>query len=477
MTKEVFIIDEDYAFHSLKKQLQQFRWILSPDDAYQGGTSLLVQEMDYSTPEPSPLPIPIPPTPPGKPRSIMVPLYDVHISLMNADNSSVELVYKPNKANIKVGLHLGMVASGVFDLRGLLAEKVQPRSTPQKPLTIGETPSNTATTTTHDEEQRKLLAMVTLVSSGDEHTTLDVSKSLEAGQTYTIEPLQEGWYRLTLHLSNLTFVDELRKSQGPSYDAMSTIVLSQLGITLTYENDDASTLGAEADFSTQSLVTLGSFAVVPSWSLNFHGSCVIGVTSKDSRVSTISQPETASRQKAQEETFVETVDEGEKEWLKVSSTLKWNVGHVVLPTQSSSSVSSAVATPDPEAQQISTSDCSHYCVYLSAVDDPNQAQFVGTAFTTQYRISNFELQAPKEEATPTPAPSPPSPPSPPAPRSPKVAPARKIKAFIQGVFKDREDAQPGGSTEAPTRKIWAFVQGVCRDGRADSADMWAKCLI
>lgn len=408
----------------------------------------------------------------------MVPLYDVHISLMNAENSSVELVYKPNKANIEVGLHLGMVASGGIDLRSLLAEKALPRLTTQEPLTIGEAFADTAITTTCDEKQGKLLAMVTLASSGnDEHTTLNVSNSLEAGQTYTIEPLQDGWYRLTLHLSSLMCVDELRRSQGPSYNAMSTIVLSQLGITLTYENDDASTLGAEADFSTQSLVTFGSLAVVPTWSLRFHGSCVTAVTSKASRVDKISQPEAASlvRQKAQEETSVDTMEEGGNEWLKVSTTLKWSVSHVVLPTDSSSSVSSSVATPSTEAQpQIPTTDCSHYCVYLSAVDDPYQAQFVGTAFTTQYRISNFGLQAPKEETTPTPTLSPPSSPS---PQSPKVAPARKIKAFIQGVFKDREDAQSGGSVESPTRKIWAFVQGVCRDGRADSANMWVKCLI
>ncbi|KAG0085621.1 hypothetical protein BGZ93_000542, partial [Podila epicladia] len=237
-------------------------------------------------------------------------------------------------------------------------------------------------------------------------------------------------------------------------DAMSKIVLSQLGITLTYESDDEDALGADADFSTHSLVTLGSFAVVPTWSLNFHGSCVTAVSSKDSRVDMISQPSASLvRERAQETSSVETnVEEGGEDWLRVSSTLKWTVGHVVLPIGSSSvsTLASAAAYPSPDAL-IPTTDCSHYCVYVSAVDDPNQAQFVGTAFTTQYRVSNFELLAPKEEAfTLTPTMESPQPP-------------RQSAADLDA--------------PVPTRKVWAFVQGVCRDGRADMANMWAKCLV
>ncbi|KAG0336287.1 hypothetical protein BG000_006733 [Podila horticola] len=464
MTKEVFIVGEDYALQSDKKQhhRERFRWILSSKDAYQGGTSLCVQELRYSKPEPSPLPIPIPPPHPGKQsRSIVVPLYDVHISLMNTENSSVELVYKPNQANIEVGMHLGMTAGGL-DSHSLFTEKAWSRSTHlQEPLTIGRASLDSIATTTRDVEglgEDKPLALVTLASSsyGAEYTTaLAVPRTLEdLGKTYMIEPLQDGWFRLTLHLSSLMSIDELRKSQSQGQgqsqgqDAMSTIVLSQLGITLTYESDDASSLGADADITTHSLVTLGSFAVVPSWSLHYHGSCVIAVTSKDTRVDTISQPSASLiRERAQEASSIETnAEEGGEDWLRVSSTLQWNVGHVVLP----SSVLTTVPAPAPGPDTlISTTDCSYYCVYLSAVDDPYQAQFVGTAFTTQYRISKFELQAPKVEApVPTPSPEQPQPPQ-----------------------------QPGVNQEAPARKVWAFVQGVCRDGRADSANMWAKCLV
>ncbi|KAG0352894.1 hypothetical protein BG005_007721 [Podila minutissima] len=463
MTKEVFIVGEDYALHSQKKHRERFRWVLSPKDAYQGGTSLCVQELRYSTPEPSPLPVPIPRTPGKQSRSIMVPLYDVHISLMNGENSSVELIYKPNRANIEVGLHLGMTAGGL-DPHNMFTEKAWPRSTlsSQEPLTIGKASKDTGATR-DVVGQSQPLALVTLASLGYgtecTTTTLAVPKSLEdLGQTYTIEPLQEGWFRLTLHLSSLMSVGALRQNRSQSQDlgqeAMSKIVLSQLGITLTYESDDADALGADADFSTHSLVTLGSFAVVPTWSLNFHGSCVIAVTSKDTRVDMISQPSVSLvRERAQETSSIETnVEEGGEVWLRVSSTLKWTVGHVVLPTGSSSvsTLAPAAAAPGGPDAQIPTTDCSHYCVYLSVVDDPNQAQFVGTAFTNQYRVSNFELLAPKEEApTPTPTPQPPQPPQ-----------------------------QPSGDLDAPVpnRKVWAFVQGVCRDGRAD-ANMWAKCLL
>ncbi|KAG0024932.1 hypothetical protein BGZ82_010304 [Podila clonocystis] len=456
MTKEVFIVGEDYALHGQKQYRPRFRWILSPKDAYQGGTSLCVQELRYNTPEPSSLPVPILPTPGKQSISIMVPLYDVHISLMNAENSSVELVYKPNQANIEVGMHLGMTAGGL-DPRTLFTEKSWPRSTPssQEPLTIGKA-SKDIVAPRDAVWQSQPLALVTLASSGHGTkytTTVAVPKSLDdLGKSYTIEPLQDGWFRLTLHLSSLMSVDTLRQSQ--SQEAMSTIVLSQLGITLTYENDADADAGADADFSTHSLVTLGSFAVVPSWSLHFHGSCVIAVASKDTRVDTISQPSASLvRERAQEASIQSNVEEGGEDWLRVSSTLKWTVGHCVVPSgfSSVSSVSSVpVLGPSPDAM-IPTTDCSHYCVYLSAVDDPYQAQFVGTAFTTQFRVSNFELLAPKVEApTPTPAPQPPQPPQ-----------------------------QPGGdlNVPVPTRKVWAFVQGVCRDGRADSANMWAKCLL
>ncbi|KAG0080508.1 hypothetical protein BGZ92_000626 [Podila epicladia] len=431
MTKEVYIVGKDYTLHSRKKHhRERFRWVLSPKDAYHGGTSLCVQELHYSTPEPSPLPIPIPPTPGKQSRSIMVPLYDVHISLMNAENSSVELIYKPNQANIEVGMHLGMTAGGL-DPHSLFSEKAWPRSAPfsQESLTTGGV-SKDSIAIRDIIRQSKPLALVTLASSGygtECTTTLAIPKLLEdLGKTYTIEPLQEGWFRLTLHLSSLMSPEPEPEPE----DAMSKIVLSQLGITLTYESDDEDALGADADFSTHSLVTLGSFAVVPTWSLNFHGSCVTAVSSKDSRVDMISQPSASLvRERAQETSSVETnVEEGGEDWLRVSSTLKWTVGHVVLPIGSSSvsTLASAAAYPSPDAL-IPTTDCSHYCV------------------------SNFELLAPKEEAfTLTPTMESPQPP-------------RQSAADLDA--------------PVPTRKVWAFVQGVCRDGRADMANMWAKCLV
>ncbi|KAG0340104.1 hypothetical protein BG004_006553, partial [Podila humilis] len=516
MSKEVLILGIDKKLHRQKKMLDQVRWIISPEDAYHGGTSVLVEEQHFDAPMPNPIPptLPTPPLPPPPPKepskdppspppkqspspppkqppppppkeppvpplkdipsslpellpsllgekrtkTALVPLYDVHIALTGNENSSVELIYKPCQEGMEVGIHLGMITAGSlpWDNDG------------------GEALGGDECIS---EVDRNILGLVTFASSkichGYDEGAGSVVKirRLSEGQErlFVDENLENGWKRLTLHLSSLaSFVggkEGIEQLQG--HDVFGPgIILSQLGITMTYLSSPNDTKArADSDISgtlpSDPLVVLGSLAVVPTSSMYAIGSCTQGMTSEDSGIDTTAQP-TISLVREQRHgrtpgvsqgvfstTVVGISDntgtdvDGRHQWLRVSSTLEWSVGFPVVNLHSASTMAS-----DSHTVQSQSIEYSHYCIYLAVgEDDPNKAQFVGRAFTTKYRVSNAELRVPNDHPQ-----------------------------------DDADDDKDGKSLKKVEgghdgRNLWAFVQGIRRDGQSDPTHLWAKCAI
>ncbi|KAG0211755.1 hypothetical protein BGX33_004097 [Mortierella sp. NVP41] len=536
MAKEVFSIERGHNVLPLPGKLRAVRWVLSPDDAYNGGTSLVVQEfsLDSSTPPLPPLPIPSTPTPTPSPpsspptlppgeggdhkdaaidtahttrtRSIIVPLFDTQISLMGAQSSTVELVFKTCQSDVQVGVHLGMLAAEQeldgdgkaltvarkFERHELL-ELLEPSVKAQwesVPL-LGQASSPDSV-----PSSSKGFLSVGAIEGADQSRQLETVLALdvspqEGGYVDAIEILEGGWRRLTLHISSLF------SALGEKRSDLSTIFLSQLGLTLTYESQAAPSKAPEKEES-RPLVIVGSLAVVPTWSAVYKGSCVQGLkadanqfvveeTKPDPTIGSVARHRRHQQQHALSDiATIEPIVRPAKPVLKVSSTVTWNVGFPIVrpnlgtPKRSSSS------------GEVSSTDYSHFAVYVSLEQRDatvtsvqktraarggggsdrvkNSLLFVGTAFTNRYQIAQFEI--PLDQFIPESG-------SGPVSRLSETA-TTATEAMVTTSATDVEH-QPAvqrllTSLELEDRgrqSLWVWVQGVRRDGRADERHDWA----
>ncbi|KAF9429627.1 hypothetical protein BGZ94_010095 [Podila epigama] len=461
MTKDVFSLDKRIS--SQEQPRARVRWVLSPEDAYQGGTSILIQEVYSRNPNPPPtLPpsLPAPPPPPPPPsqppetqlpaviskrtsfsKTILVPLYDVHIELLGTESSTVEVVYKLLQEDVKIGLHLGMVASNTLTRFNSQFLKVNNAVTLK-----GKIPQ---TSFLQDQGlvagKKNVLATVASGSLSDANGPghwIEMA-SQDNGRLYTVESLQTGWQKLSIHLSSLFNLGQY--DDGGLHDqddSKSAIILSQLGVTLAYESSvpDDEDLIKDNNDHVESLVLLGSLAVLPTRSLHVRGSSVQGLTSRNTRLQVNDQPDTP---------LLKGENQGSQ--LRVSSSLAWSVGYPILGTEvlhhhggetfnfvERPRVGQSTARDTETETEVHSTDYSHYCIYLSTVDDPYGAQFIGTSFTTVYVIVDVEIPM-------------------------------TVKSQSEPIEVERSEQEP--------QTVWAWVQGIRRDGQADSAHYWAKCSL
>ncbi|KAF9958399.1 hypothetical protein BGZ70_009198 [Mortierella alpina] len=309
MIKEVFLIDQEgpvgVGASSRTSTRKAVRWIVSPNEAYHGGASIVIQEFtlkDPALPLP-PLPTPIPPPPLSSSsssegpfplatelhhlrhehardrgsKSVLVPLFDTRISLDQCQDSMVELVFKPCREDVQVGLHLGMlrteagtsVARQVTDSEfwNLLHPEIKVQKQVVKtrsrrgPSSSGLDTDATQELHPHRHQHQQGASSLAAESSpsgihGKHHSdrlavvTLDsvevpenigtgfvLERSLQAegesGKLYSIEELTGGWKRLRLYLARVFAVPG--QPIGSRGGSSETIVVSQLGVTLDYE--------------------------------------------------------------------------------------------------------------------------------------------------------------------------------------------------------------------------------------------------
>ncbi|KAF9912452.1 hypothetical protein EC991_010539 [Linnemannia zychae] len=537
LSKEVFSIERGHTVLPLPGTPKAVRWILSPKEAYNGGTSLIVQEfsLDSSTPPLPPLPIP-PPPPPTLPRddsgniptainidttsmktadivhttrtrSIIVPLFDTQITLLNALDSTVELVFRSCQNDVQVGVHLGMMAAeqgkgdsgktttfarklAKYELLDLLEPsiKAQWEVVPKaQDIDISSASSKAFLSigTIEGADRSKHLETV---------LALDITPE-EGGFVDSIETLEGEWRRLTLHISSLFSTlgasDEKRRF-------LSTIFLSQLGLTLSYEGQSTPSTAPEKE-EARPLLVVGSLAVVPTWSAVYKGSCVQGLKADASQfvavvrkgkigetidVGTGEQQHQQNQQHVLSEIAVSHQQHAlglNKSVLKVSSTITWNVGYPIVGP----SLGALRKPPPATLGQVSSLDYSHYAVYLSleprdsTVDTLMRCKagdlekeedrvllFVGTAFTNQYQILQFEV--PLDDVFPSSQePSPQLPAPSPDGITITTASTTTMTTDVQRLLTAKE------LMDQDRRSIWVWVQGIRRDGRADEQQDWA----
>ncbi|KAF9133544.1 hypothetical protein BGW39_009515 [Mortierella sp. 14UC] len=536
LSKEVFSIERGHTVLPLPGAPKAVRWVLSPQEAYSGGTSLIVQEfsLDSSTPPLPPLPIPPPPPSPpstlpkdgtgnGPPttdidttpmkaadivhatrtRSIIVPLFDTQIALLSALDSTVELVFKPCQNDVQVGIHLGMMTaeqdkddSGKTTTfaRKLAKHELLDLLEPSIKAQWEVVP--TARDDGSSSGPSKAFLSLGAIEGADRSKHLETVLALditleEGGFVDAVETLEGGWRRLTLHISSLFSTLD---ATGEKRRDLSTIFLSQLGLTLTYEGQPAPSKAPEKEES-RPLVAVGSLAVVPTWSAVYKGSCVQGleadanqfvvVERKDKTDVTI-EAGAGNQQHQQPQHALSEIAVprqrhalgSNKSVLKVSSTITWNVGYLIVgPT-----LGALHKPPSVALGQVSSVDYSHYAVYLSleprdsTVDTVTRCKvggrekeedrvlmFVGTAFTNQYQIVQFEV--PLDQVFP-----PSQEPSPqlPVPDGITITTATTTTTTdVQRLLTTTELIGQG------RRSIWVWVQGIRRDGRADEQQDWA----
>lgn len=525
LSKEVFSIERGHDALPLPGTPKAVRWILSPEGAYNGGTSLVVQEfsLDSSTPPLPPQPIPRPPeSPPSLPpgheetreaptiydatpmraadivhttrtRSIIVPLFDTQISLLNALDSTVELVFKSCQSDVQVGVHIGMMAAeqdkddsgksttiacklSRHDLLELLEPsiKTQWEGTPA-PLPAKMTKGFLSLGAIEGADRLKQLETV---------LALDISPE-QGGFVDAIETLEGGWRRLTLHISSL-FSDVFREKRK---EDLSTIFLSQLGLTLTYEGQAAPSTAPEKEES-RALVIVGSLAVVPTWSAVYKGSCVQGIKADETQSVVIEKNDQSgaaieSAVPNQQQHTLSDISIHEQQQpesirpttsvLKVSSSVTWNIGYPIVGPTLGASISNKPSSL--VASEISPVDYSHYAVYLSleprnsTIDSVRTCKvegraggigeklFVGTAFTNQYQILQFEI--PMDQVIPGYSSQLPA---------DAITTAATITSTTTGMQRLLTSVEV---TDQSRRSIWVWVQGIRRNGRADEPQDWA----
>ncbi|KAG0053973.1 hypothetical protein BGZ83_000117 [Gryganskiella cystojenkinii] len=617
MNKEIFMLNQ--GFDSGIIPAKGIRWVVTPEEAYTGGSSVVIQEfsLDEGTPFPPTLPMPIPPpkkepeddpekkpsgpgalAPPALPspvpstvppkdlrrmslstarsNSILIPLFDTQISLWSAQNSTVELIFKVHDNDVQVGVHLGILATKrgsndkPMEVRkvteseawSLLHPEIKTPHQRQRPTLgesdnkkeddgvvggeyedLAETPLNLSQFTQKSlsmvdtSKSRGVLAVMTLddPTEGSEFSSTYMAwvPSLgDEGSVYTVEALADGWSRLTLHLSSLLALHGEQEGDDCCTELdLSTIILSQLGVTLTFESQRQCHGGSggvpDEPKSTRPLVALGSLAVVPTWSAHYRGSCVQGLNGDDNHVIIVKKPSPALDLSSSDAGEASSLSDAVlplpvKTCLRISTSLSWDVGFPIVPPGEEelltigSRAGSTPSLPLSDDSILPTTDYGHFCIYIStetgAVPAPlppsgpvapppphpslstfsspglqekekgasvsisdtknnsgqtrgdqtrgDQVQFVGTAFTNKFRISNLEIEI--EGLNPD---------------ALREASAQlRMKAGMVAVA--ASTATSSSSSSSPPNSsgngVWLWVQGVRRDGRADARADWAK---
>ncbi|KAG0007068.1 hypothetical protein BGZ65_009840 [Modicella reniformis] len=482
MTKEILVLEQDYSVRIPAPEGTIIRWVMSPEDAYNGGTSVVVQEFNLSESKPPvpQAPIPTPPPPPpetdnahSRRKSILVPLFNTLISMPNAQMSTIELIYKPCQDSVHVGVHLGLLATGDPSrvARKVSKDKLQQALHPAFRAQIETTENESGgyfISNTPDPINKELFSLITLDAPEPmaiPEAALGVVSQQEQHHLHAVEILPDGWRRLILHLSNIFGSPEKLSSEDKTDLDMTSIAISQLGIILSYQEQTA--LKSSQVEESRSLVIIGSLAVVPTWSMQHAGSYVQGLESSDTQSillerNTHLKVQGTPQQPLQQELDVLGGSTGDNQRysisISISSTLKWNIGFPIdnpgRPLPSDTPVANSC---------VSTSEYSHFCVYVSlerikgskeTIGDKNAeaeegvVMFVGTAFTNRYRIAHFEVALEHGIATSNTEPS--------------------SDVSSKGVIPPTEMLQQHG------QEIWAWVQGIRRDGRADEKRDWAK---
>ncbi|KAF9928900.1 hypothetical protein FBU30_002042 [Linnemannia zychae] len=518
LSKDIFSTNRGHTGIPLPGIPKAVRWILSPEEAYNGGTCLIVQEfsLDSSTPPLPPLPIPPPSLPVSLPqynesaltnnsditswetvdrnhitrtRSIIVPLFDTQISLSNAIDSTVELIFKSCLSDVQVGVHLGMMVSEqdkddddkiVAFARNLAKNEILELLEPSIKEQLGNASSPTHTSSINLPSSVTKSGFLSFgaaeeaSSSGNLETvlTLDIHPQ-ESGFANVTEILEGGWRRFTLHISSL-----FANNGGEKGRDLSTIYLSQLGLTLTYDGETAPSKAPEKE-EFRPLVIVGSLAVVPTWSAAYKGSCVLGLKTDASQfvvverntpnsIVTLEQPEqqyTLGDYTVQQQSVLHPL----VAVLKISSKLTWNVGYLINgPTLD-------IFHKSPSSLgEVSSIDYSHYAVYVSleprdldrnsvqqSSDDDRILIFVGTAFTNQYQISQLEI--PLDQIIPSSLHHLPE----------TTTTVSNVDTEQQEDFSVQRLMTNSELINQDRRAIWVWVQGIRRDGRADGQHDWA----
>ncbi|KAG0308811.1 hypothetical protein BGZ98_006743 [Dissophora globulifera] len=495
MTKDILVLKRSGSLMSVGGM--STHWILSPEEAYSGGTSLVIEEFTLRDSVPFPPTLPIPPLPPSSPplssslstqaepgtgtsfnaaaishpssKTILVPLFDTQISLLTSRNSTVELIFKTSEEDVQVGLHLGLLATEVDmdDCRTFHAREIshQELSEALHPMIKNQVQYGNDSGLETDPATVLILTSENGDMTSTMKTVLTLKASLQgASSLYSIVPLAGGWRRLTLQLSSLFSDFGVGIDGGDSSDS-SSIVLSQLGVTLTY-TDHPANVASEVELR-RPLATLGSFAVLPTWSMEYRGSSIQGVKDADRDLTLKERPpqegldhslEPSTKQKTGIDVRLNS-ERGAR--ISISTTLYWNIGFPIslsLPDNSKSTNNSFIPSYE----------YSHYCVYLSltkrghtdsievgqhkTTEDGN-FMFVGTAFTTQYRISNFELVLEYKAFMPL---------------------ASAVDQFALSLDTVANDVSPAEMFSRAGLELWVWVQGIFRDGRADKRENWEK---
>ncbi|KAF9948216.1 hypothetical protein BGZ72_009848 [Mortierella alpina] len=374
MTKEVFLIDQESTVGVPKTCTgKAVRWILSPKEAYSGGTSIMIQEFTLKGPllpvPPIPTPGPSPPPSPSDPshltaesrrpnasrtlKSVLLPLFDTRISVNETRGSVVELVFKPCRDDVQVGLHLGVLgteagtsvarqvtdsefwnllhpeikvqkqavktrsrrgpsSSGLdADVKQSLQENIQQEEGYVLTASSSLAAEGNSSNSTRDKHSGRL-AVVTLDSvevPENIGTGFVLERSLqaegEAGKLYSIEDLTGGWIRLRLHLARV-FAAAAQPTAGAARGD-EAIVVSQLGVTLDYEshqghqaacgplkdgngNSGINTNSDGEDDESCPLAILGSLSLVPATSAHFQGARILGLKTEGNQVYIVRRP-------------------------------------------------------------------------------------------------------------------------------------------------------------------------------------------
>ncbi|KAF9351006.1 hypothetical protein BGX26_010879 [Mortierella sp. AD094] len=469
MTKEIFTLNSDYSAYLPEPSSRVVRWILSPEEPYSGGTSVVVQEFIPVEKTPTLPPILIPPPPPQsaflssekgvslvkdvpslKSKAILVPLFDIQISLLNAQNSTVELVFKTYQDDVRVGVHLGMLATEIDKESSLsrVARKISKQEFSQllrpevraRGLSLGDRAklslSNVSSSVDCALAKESVIGLVTLDDSENSNNLEPmfamVHSPTSVSNLYSIEPLLGGWQRMTLHLSSLFDLEPRLSVAGKEKFDLSSISLSQIGVTVNYEEQPSISGRTEnGQEGSRPLLNIGSLAVVPTWGAHLQGSCVQGLKADKNLLVLLEQ----RQQQEQSETT---------SWATLSSTLTWNIGFPLVGAGSASQ-----ETYSATGEDIPSFEYSHYYVYISLEKKTKYSTaaapvFVGMAFTNRYQISNFDIAL---ENTPLTEPS----------TTGKLVPFETLK-------------QSG-------LEVWVWVQGIRRDGRADAKQDWGKAQL
>ncbi|KAG0227957.1 hypothetical protein BGW41_003581 [Actinomortierella wolfii] len=404
MANEVYILRQDSLRDDISRSsgprlgldvCNTIRWILSPDDAYYGGTSILIEQVGCLEDKPTPAVV-------GGFTTVAIPLYDTHISLGESPAWSVELVFKRLQPGVELVLYMGINRSYADDIDIVKFRKdVQWNTDSQMaPLLIAQGVQNS----TGPANATSLIA-------------LDIGKAGNGVQT--TKNLEHGWHKVVVNLTGMLEQAELFRHGS---------TLAQLGVTVTFP-----TTSLAQGVSARPLALLGSLAVLP---LHTPSKCALfALRASSTNIKVVMQPSPKPSFECSEQT-TEAEANGQA-YLRVWSTLDWDIGYAAEPQNRQSNGDDTVA-------EVSPTEYSHFNVYLSYEPGINGKRaysdepiYVGTAFTTKYRITGATVAV-----------------SPPNPGPPQLL-------------------SVGSSSSASSMfRLVAWVQGVRRHGQLDPREEW-----